>query len=73
GIDVRISDFSEHALSSGADAQAVAYIELVGRDGRRSFGVGRRASISLASLSATLNALNRMSLRGIALGEHVAA
>ena len=73
GIDVRISDFSEHALSSGADAQAVAYIELVGRDGRRSFGVGRRASISLASLSATLNALNRMALRGIALGDHVAA
>jgi len=73
GIDVRISDFSEHALSSGADAQAVAYIELVSRDGNRSFGVGRRASISLASLSATLNALNRMARRGVALGEHSAA
>ena len=73
GVAVRISDYSEHALSSGEDAQAAAYIELVGREGARCFGVGRHASIASASMAAVVNALNRMARQGIAWGETSAA
>jgi 2-isopropylmalate synthase len=65
GIEVRIADYSEHALASGTDAQAVAYIELAGLDGRTCFGVGRHTNITAASLDALVCALNRMSLLGI--------
>ena len=36
---VRVLDYAEHALSSGGDAQAAAYVEV---RGRRPHGVGRR-------------------------------
>jgi 2-isopropylmalate synthase len=65
GVDVRITDYSEHALSSGTDAQAVAYIELTGTDGRPCFGVGRHTNITAASLDAVVCALNRMLRQGI--------
>jgi 2-isopropylmalate synthase len=58
GIDLRISDFSEHALGEGADASAVAYVE-ARAGGRSTFGVGVHRSIVTASFDAVLSALNR--------------
>lgn len=51
--------YSEHALSSGADAEAVAYIQLANGGGRSIFGVGRDKNTTTASLKAIICALNR--------------
>jgi 2-isopropylmalate synthase len=58
GVDVRILDYSEHALSQGGDARAAAYLECaVG--GRVVWGVGVDANIVTASLLAVVSAVNR--------------
>src|SRR6266851_5306147 len=58
GIDVRVLDYAEHALSAGSDAQAAAYVE--GEiDGRPWWGVGVDANTVTASLRAVLSAVNR--------------
>ncbi len=54
-----ISHFSEHSLSSGAEATAIAYIELSWADGSKFFGIGVDTSIEIASIKAVLSALNR--------------
>jgi 2-isopropylmalate synthase len=58
GIDVAVRDYHEHAVGSGADASAVAYVEVV-TDGRVRYGVGRDRSIVTASLHAVLSGINR--------------
>jgi 2-isopropylmalate synthase len=58
GATVRVLDYHEHAIASGANAQAVAYIELRVGD-RTLFGVGRDANIVSASLKAILSGLHR--------------
>ena len=58
GIDVRVLDYTEHALSAGSDAQAAAYVECeVG--GRTLWGVGIDTNTVTASLRAVLSAVNR--------------
>jgi 2-isopropylmalate synthase len=58
GIDVRVLDYTEHALSAGSDAQAAAYVETdVG--GRALWGVGIDTNTVTASLRAVLSAVNR--------------
>jgi len=58
GMDVRVLDYAEHALSAGSDAQAAAYVECeIG--GRAWWGVGVDANTVTASLRAVLSALNR--------------
>ena len=58
GIDVRVLDYAEHALSSGGDAKAAAYVECaVG--GSVVWGVGVDPNIVTASLKAVLSAANR--------------
>lgn len=58
GEPVRVLDYHEHAIGSGANAQAVAYLEL--RVGARTlFGVGMDANIVSASLKAILSGLRR--------------
>ena len=58
GIDVRVLDYAEHALSSGGDAKAAAYVECaVGGSVR--WGVGVDPNIVTASLKAVLSAANR--------------
>ncbi|MGZ5182805.1 MAG: 2-isopropylmalate synthase, partial [Ramlibacter sp.] len=58
GETVRVLDYHEHAIGSGANAQAVAYLEL--RVGARTlFGVGMDADIVSASLKAILSGLQR--------------
>jgi 2-isopropylmalate synthase len=58
GQTVRVLDYHEHAIGAGANAQAVAYLEL--RVGARTlFGVGMDANIVSASLKAILSGLQR--------------
>ena len=58
GVDVRVLDYAEHALSAGGDARAAAYVECaVG--GHVLWGVGLHESIVKASLRAVLSAVNR--------------
>jgi 2-isopropylmalate synthase len=65
GVDVHLVDYSEHALGDGADAEAVAYVGLRGRDGRIRFGAGRDRDIVKASLSAACKALDRELRAGV--------
>ena len=58
GETVRVLDYHEHAIGAGANAQAMAYLEI--RVGARTlFGVGRDANIVSASLKAILSGLQR--------------
>ena len=59
GVTVRVSDYREHAIGTGAEAKAAAYVELVSEEGRSVFGVGIHANIVEASLEAVLSAVNR--------------
>jgi 2-isopropylmalate synthase len=59
GHAVRVLDYHEHAIGSGADARAVAYIELRINDTTTLFGVGIDADIVSASLKAVLSGLVR--------------
>lgn len=64
GVPLRVGDYHEHALGAGADATAVAYVELVLGPDRRLFGAGRASSIVEASFSAVLSAIARAVARG---------
>ena len=55
---VRVMDYREHAIGSGANAQAVAYLELRVGD-RTLYGVGMDADILTASLKGILSGLAR--------------
>ena len=59
GIEIKVIDYSEHAISAGSDAQAVAYLEAETGDGTRLYGVGRDQNIVRASLKAICSAVNR--------------
>ena len=57
-VQLRVMDYREHAIGSGANAQAVAYLEL--RVGERTlYGVGMDADILTASLKGILSGLAR--------------
>ncbi|MDO5629602.1 MAG: alpha-isopropylmalate synthase regulatory domain-containing protein, partial [Mobilicoccus sp.] len=58
GVDVRVLDYAEHAMSAGGDAQAAAYVECA-IGARVLWGVGLHNSIVRASISAILSAVNR--------------
>ena len=51
-------DYAEHALSSGGDAQAAAYVEAE-VDGEVRWGIGVDQNIVTASLRAVASAVNR--------------
>ncbi len=54
-----VVDYTEHAIESGADAKAVAYVESTGEDGTLRWGIGVDSNISTASLLAVLAAYER--------------
>jgi len=54
-----ITDYSEHALSAGEEAAAIAYIRIKDGNGSRHWGAGVDTNIELASVKAVLSALNR--------------
>jgi 2-isopropylmalate synthase len=56
--DVRVLDYAEHALSSGGDAIAAAYVECAVGD-QILWGVGLDPNIVTASLKAVVSAVNR--------------
>ena len=58
GVEVKLYDYVEHALSGGGDALAAAYVDL-NVNGVRLWGVGIDADISTASLKAVVSAVNR--------------
>jgi 2-isopropylmalate synthase len=59
GIDVRLMDYHEHAIGSGADARAACYVELRVGNGPTLFGAGIDSNIVTASFKAVLSAVNR--------------
>jgi 2-isopropylmalate synthase len=54
-----IAHYSEHALSAGEEAAAIAYIQIRHHDGRTRWGAGVDTNIELASVHAVISALNR--------------
>ena len=54
-----ITHYSEHALSAGEEAAAIAYIQIKHANGRARWGAGVDTNIELASVKAVLSALNR--------------
>ncbi len=61
GIKADVLDYTEHSVTAGSDAQAVAYVEVQGPDGVVRWGVGVHESILTASLRAVVSAVNRLS------------
>ncbi len=63
GITIKILDYEEHALQSGANSKAAAYIHLLDADeGRVTYGVGVSSNITRASVRAIFSAINRLGL-----------
>ncbi len=58
-VKFKVRDYSEHALTAGSEASAVAYVEAEGEDGATWWGVGMSSSILDASLEAVISAANR--------------
>ena len=62
-IDIKILDYEEHALQSGSNSQAAAYIHLLDSDtGHVTYGVGVSSNITRASVRAIFSAINRLGL-----------
>jgi 2-isopropylmalate synthase len=59
GKEIRVIDYSEHAIGGGADAAAAAYVELRIDGEKPLFGVGIDGNIVTASLQAVVSAVNR--------------
>lgn len=55
----KVLSYSEHSLSQGASARAVAYIQIQTLNGQTFFGAGIETNIEIASVKAMLSALNR--------------
>ena len=59
-LDLKISDYHQHAISSGSDAKAVAYSEII--MGEQSvWGVGIHQNTVIAGLKSIISGLNRLS------------
>ncbi|NKG20899.1 2-isopropylmalate synthase [Paeniglutamicibacter terrestris] len=58
GVDVRVLDFTEHALSEGGNAAAAAYVECAVGE-RVLWGVGVDTNTTMSSLKAVISAVNR--------------
>ena len=65
GIRIKILDYEEHALQSGSNSQAAAYIHMLDAEsGNVTYGVGVSSNITRASVRAVFSALNRLNLGG---------
>ena len=61
GIQIKVLDYSEHALASGSGAEAASYIHLVDQvTGRATYGVGISSNITRASIRGIFSAVNRL-------------
>ena len=59
-LEIKISDYHQHAISSGSDAKAVAYSELV-LGNESIWGVGMHQNTVIAGLLSVISGLNRLS------------
>jgi 2-isopropylmalate synthase len=57
--DFQLLSYAEHALGEGAQAQAIAYIQIQIASGTTCFGAAADTNIELAAVKAVLSALNR--------------
>lgn len=63
-INVKILDYSEHALGGGSEAHAAAYIHMLDLNtGRVTYGVGVSSNITRATIRAIFSALNRLGVK----------
>lgn len=61
GINIKIVDYEEHALTGGSNAQAAAYIHMLSVDDNNiTYGVGVSSNITRASVRAMFSAVNRL-------------
>ena len=61
GIEIRVLDYSEHALTSGSGAEAASYIHLMDvKSGKVTYGVGISSNITRASFRGIFSAVNRL-------------
>jgi 2-isopropylmalate synthase len=60
GTTLRVLDYHEHSIGSGADARAVAYLEMRVGEVQTLFGVGIDTNIVSASLKAIVSGLSRV-------------
>jgi len=58
-VDFTLSDYRSHALSSGEESSAAAYVSIQAKDGRMVWGCGVDPNIELAGLKALVSAINR--------------
>ncbi len=62
-LDIKILDYSEHALQAGSNSKAAAYIHLLDvNTGNVTYGVGESSNITRASVRAIFSAINRLNL-----------
>ena len=59
-IEIKIADYHQHAISSGSDAKAVAYSELILGE-ESGWGVGMHQNTVIAGLLSVISGLNRLS------------
>jgi 2-isopropylmalate synthase len=67
GLDIRLMDYHEHSIGSGADARAACYVELRLANGPTLFGAAIDSNIVTASFKAVLSAVNRQIAQNAAL------
>ena len=61
GINIKIVDYEEHALTGGSNAQAAAYIHMLSVDDNNiTYGAGVSSNITRASVRAIFSAVNRL-------------
>jgi 2-isopropylmalate synthase len=61
GAQLKVLDYSEHALRSGSNAQAASYIHLLDvKGGKATYGVGISSNITRASIRGLFSAVNRL-------------
>ena len=58
-LPVKVLDYHQHAISTGSDAKAVAYIEIQ-KEGKSSWGVGMHANTVIAGLLSVISGLNKV-------------
>jgi 2-isopropylmalate synthase len=59
GVAIDVVDYAEHAMGSGSEATAVAYVETKDADGQVRWGIGTDPSIITASFNAVVSAVLR--------------
>ncbi|MCR2833983.1 2-isopropylmalate synthase [Parerythrobacter lacustris] len=58
GVEIEVADYTEHALGTGTDARAAAYLECRDANGRTIWGCGIDEDVATASVRAVLSAAN---------------